>query len=74
VSIPDHEGDRLGHDAGMAGTGNDAIVSDREDRDGWTLEELFKDELNRGDAALVRTETKTSILLAVFSPIVTVGS
>jgi pycsar effector protein len=34
---------------------------------------LLKDELNRGDAALVRTETKTSILLAVFSPIVTVG-
>jgi hypothetical protein len=57
----------------MAGTGNDAIAGDRADRDGSTLEELLKDELNRGDATLVRTETKTSILLAVFSPIVTAG-
>lgn len=57
----------------MAGTGNDAIASDREDRDGLRLQELLKDELNRGDAVLVRTETKTSILLAVFSPIVTAG-
>lgn len=51
----------------MAGTGNDA--ADHEDR----ALEVLKDELNRGDAALARTETKTSILLAVFSPIVTAG-
>ena len=37
------------------------------------LEDLLKEELSRGDAALGRTETKTSILLAVFSPILTVG-
>ncbi|WP_020672362.1 Pycsar system effector family protein [Amycolatopsis nigrescens] len=54
----------------MAGTGNEAIAADRE---GWSLDELLKDELSRGDAALGRTETKTSILLAVFSPIVTAG-
>jgi len=72
VSIPIHEG-HLGHDARMAGTTSDATATDRDDRDGWTLEELLKDELSRGDAALGRTETKTSILLAVFSPIVAVG-
>jgi hypothetical protein len=57
----------------MTETGSNATAADGEDRDGLTLEELLKDELSRGDAALGRTETKTSILLAVFSPIVTVG-
>ncbi|PXY22721.1 Pycsar system effector family protein [Prauserella muralis] len=37
------------------------------------LAELLADEVARGDAALARTETKTSILLAVLSPIVTAG-
>jgi Family of unknown function (DUF5706) len=57
----------------MTGTGDEASASDLDDREGSALEELLKDELNRGDAALGRTETKTSILLAVFSPIVTAG-
>jgi hypothetical protein len=57
----------------MAETGSDATATDSEDRDRLVLEELLKDELSRGDAALGRTETKTSILLAVFSPIATVG-
>lgn len=35
--------------------------------------QALKDELTRGDAALGRTETKTSILLGVFSPVLTVG-
>ncbi|GAA2783886.1 Pycsar system effector family protein [Saccharopolyspora taberi] len=38
-----------------------------------TVEGLLQDELARGDSTLTRTETKTSILLAVFSPILTVG-
>lgn len=37
------------------------------------VERLLQDELGRGDAALARTETKTSTLLAVFSPILAVG-
>ena len=35
--------------------------------------QALKDELNRGDTALGRTETKTSILLGVFSPVLTLG-
>lgn len=35
--------------------------------------QALKDELARGDTALGRTETKTSILLGVFSPVLTVG-
>ncbi|MGW1680583.1 Pycsar system effector family protein [Saccharopolyspora sp. NPDC002376] len=41
--------------------------------DSETVERLLQDELSRGDAALARTETKTSTLLAVFSPILAVG-
>ena len=57
----------------MAETGADRITSERQDPDSTTLEELLKEEVTRGDAALGRTDTKTGILLAVFSPILTVG-
>ncbi|MQA07154.1 MAG: hypothetical protein GEU98_01155 [Pseudonocardiaceae bacterium] len=57
----------------MAEIGSDAVATDRGGLDPATLEDLLKDELARGDATLGRTETKTSILLAVFSPILTVG-
>lgn len=49
------------------------IATDHEDPDPERLADLLKEELSRGDAALGRTETKTSILLAVFTPILTVG-
>lgn len=35
--------------------------------------QALKDEITRGDSALTRTDTKTSILLGVFSPVLTVG-
>jgi hypothetical protein len=57
----------------VADTGADKITNDRRDLDSTVLEDLLKEELSRGDAALGRTETKTGILLAVFSPILTVG-
>lgn len=57
----------------MAETRSDEIAADCEGSDAETLEDLLKEELSRGDAALGRTETKTGILLAVFSPILTVG-
>lgn len=41
--------------------------------DSDAVERLLQDELSRGDAAMARTETKTSTLLAVFSPILAVG-
>jgi hypothetical protein len=63
----------VGHDAAMTETGSDMITTDRDDLDPEKVEDLLKEELSRGDATLVRTETKTSILLAVFSPILTVG-
>jgi hypothetical protein len=40
---------------------------------GEEVVQALKDELARGDTALGRTETKTSILLGVFSPVLTVG-
>ncbi len=49
------------------------IATHREGPDPERVEGLLKEELNRGDVALGRSETKTSILLAVFSPILTVG-
>lgn len=48
-------------------------ASGREGSDPEGVEDLLREELSRGDAALGRTENKTSILLAVFSPILTVG-
>lgn len=45
----------------------------REGLDPAKVEDFLREELARGDAALARTETKASMLLAVFSPIVTVG-
>lgn len=35
--------------------------------------ELIKDEISRADGAMVRTDTKAGLLLAVFSPITAVG-
>jgi Family of unknown function (DUF5706) len=40
---------------------------------GEEVVQALKDALARGDTALGRTETKTSILLGVFSPVLTVG-
>ena len=57
----------------MAETRSDEIAADCDGSDAETLDDLLKEELSRGDAALGRTETKTGILLAVFSPILTVG-
>ncbi|PKW14604.1 Pycsar system effector family protein [Saccharopolyspora spinosa] len=57
----------------MTETRSDEIATDSEESDPETLQDLLKDELSRGDAALGRTETKTGILLAVFSPILTIG-
>lgn len=57
----------------MAETERDATDADCDDIAVAVLEALVKDELSRGDAALGRTETKTSILLAVFSPVLAVG-
>jgi hypothetical protein len=37
------------------------------------VEDLLKAEVSHGDAAMARTETKTSILLAIFSPLCAVG-
>ncbi|MGO1051514.1 Pycsar system effector family protein [Crossiella sp. CA198] len=51
----------------------DGTIENRRDLDSTKLDDLLKEELSRGDAALARTETKTGILLAVFSPILTVG-
>lgn len=36
--------------------------------------EVLRTELARADAAIARTDTKASVLLAVFGPIVTVGA
>ncbi|WP_190818307.1 Pycsar system effector family protein [Saccharopolyspora pogona] len=56
----------------MAETSSDEIATDSESGS-EKLQDLLKEELSRGDAALGRTETKTGILLAVFSPILTIG-
>lgn len=48
-------------------------VSKHGGTDPATLRDLLKEELSRGDGALARTETKISILLAVFGPLLTVG-
>jgi hypothetical protein len=48
---------------------------DREERDGGDVAlEVLRTELARADAAIARTDTKASVLLAVFGPIVTVGA
>ena len=57
----------------MTETERDATDTDGDSSAGAVLEALVKDELSRGDVALGRTETKTSILLAVFSPVLAVG-
>ncbi|MEV4644567.1 Pycsar system effector family protein [Saccharopolyspora sp. NPDC049357] len=46
-----------------------------EERDtGDAALEVLRAELARADAAIARTDTKASVLLAVFGPIVTVGA
>lgn len=62
-----------GHDAGMTGTGAEPTAAAHEGPELALVEDLLREELSRGDAALGRTETKTSILLAVFSPVLSVG-
>jgi hypothetical protein len=57
----------------MTETRADTIGTDHEDPDPVIVEDLVKEELSRGDVAVGRTETKTSVLLAVVSPGLTVG-
>ncbi|MEV4729577.1 Pycsar system effector family protein [Saccharopolyspora sp. NPDC049426] len=50
-------------------------VVDGEERDtGDAALEVLRAELARADVAIARTDTKASVLLAVFGPIVTVGA